>query len=452
MNIRNTTIEYSRQYRGFLPYLIIAVPYCFYLYTQLVTPVEPIVSDSFRYLWSADMTTEFFIGGSLSYRLLAWLLNNHPAAIVSVVLLCFLLTELSLFSAFKTSRYLYNCLFAVALLLLFDSSFVLGIHQKISPEGFFITMHILFIAALFRADGSYRDLLVFAIGVTFILSRNVAPYIALLSVFAYSPFAWKRDRLQTLWTLLLPLAIVSIVAADFTRSHDSSVQMNAANNMLARVFNQPELLDKFVSEYGMPPGPYIEACQNQFSPNATGACFHHKSLVTSDLSTYNYRLIDDPWGFGEWVENHGIDSWQHQILIEQPTSTISEFAIAFKQEFETPFFGSESNLLPVDVHASIRDLSGTTGISTLWGMLILFSAAGIIYLYFTAPLVIAGASILAAGSIANIFVSYFGDAMEIGRHTYPGYATLSIALGLLLVGFGFAIATVVRNNPSASSI
>jgi hypothetical protein len=435
------------RYRPWLPYLMIVAPYLFYFYALITSSTNPILADSFRYLWSADISAEFFVGGSLSYRSLAYLLGNHPLAITCTVLLCFLIAELCIFNTFRSSRYLCNCLFAAALILLFDSSFILGIHQRISPEGFFVAMHLLFITALFQADGNYRGLLAFVVGVIFILSRNVAPYIALVSVIAYAVLYWNRGVRPVLFSLLLPLVIVSLIAANFTREQDTSVQMNAANNVLARVSNNPDRLEKFISDYAMPPGAYIEACRNYQTPNSTVSCFDHMALATSNQSTYSYNLVLDPWGFSEWVAKYGIDSWQHDILIGQPMTTITEFADAFQQGFETPFGGSGSNLLPFDAHAGIRYGSSAIGVDTLLGVCILFIAIGLAFLSFTTPLLFAGASILAAGSVANIFVSYYGDAMEVGRHTYPGYATLSIALGLLIVGIGFAITSRLRNNP-----
>jgi len=432
--------------RSWVPYVIIGAPYAWYLYCLMTNPANPIVPDSFRYLWPSDISAEFFIGGSLSFRSLAYLLGNHPLAITSTVLMCFLAAETSLFNTFKGTRYLTNCLFALGIAVLFDSSFILGIHQKVSPKGFFVAMHLLFITSLFRANGGFSSILAFIIGLIFVLSRNVAPYIVIASVVAYTPFIWSRKHQPKIFSLLLPLIIVSIIAANFTREQDSSVQMNAANNMLARVIDHPDLLKKFVSSYGMPPGPYIEACQNYVTPSTVVACFEHTALATSDMSTFSYTLLDDPWGFSEWVKKHGAESWQDHLLLEQPIGTFTEFASAFRREFETPFGGSGSNLLPFDAHSGIRALSSATRVTTLWGICILFIASGLAYLMFSTPSIVAGASILAGGSVANIFVSYYGDAMEIGRHTYPGYATLSIALGMLFIGVGFAIITNFRNN------
>jgi hypothetical protein len=437
------------RFRPWLPYMLIIAPYFFYFYALITTPTNPILADSFRYLWSGDVSVEFFVGGSLSYRSLAYLLGNHPLAITCTVLLCYLLAELYIFNTFKSSRYLCNCLFAVALVLLFDSSFVLGIHQRISPEGFFVALHLLFIAALFQADDNYRGLLAFVIGVIFILSRNVAPYIALVSVIAYAVLKWNQGLRPALFSLLLPLIIVSLIAANFTRDQDSSVQMNAANNVLARVSKNPAQLERFISDYAMPPGAFIEACRNHQTPNSTVSCFDHMALATSDQSTFSYTLVADPWGFSEWIATSGIDSWQKDILIGQPMTTITEFSDAFQHGFNTPFGGSGSNLFPFDAHAGIRYLSNIIGSDTLWGICILFSAIGLAYLSLTTPLLFAASSTLAAGSVANIFVSYFGDAMEVGRHTYPGYATLNIALGMLIVGLGFAIISKVRNNPDS---
>ena len=111
--------------------------------------------------------------------------------VVNLVLGFYLLAGVLLFLAIRTSNMIMDILLAVGLAFMFDSNFLVGIHKKISPEGFFIAMQLVFVAALFIARGRLPDWLIFVVAVVFIFSRNVAPYIALVSVLAAFILNWR---------------------------------------------------------------------------------------------------------------------------------------------------------------------------------------------------------------------------------------------------------------------
>ena len=132
--------------------------------------------------------------------------------------------------------------------------------------------------------------------------------------------------------------------------------------------------------------------------------------------------------------------------MDRPVETAQVFATGFRENFEEPFAETNGRIIPLNYFDISRDIAATAGLSNLWAMMGIMLAAGCYCLWRPASNTLMISVVLLAGSVANIFASYFGDSMEIGRHTYPGYATLGVALGLLLLSLVQAILMPVLNR------
>ena len=245
-------------------------------------------------------------------------------------------------------------------------------------------------------------------------------------------------------TLVLPVMLVAVVSANFTRNHDTSLEMNTGNNMVSRVTSEDEQLGYFSERYGLPRGPWVDACRNYFLPYAAVSCFDHMELSTPNMSSYNYELRADDAGLSEWVRETGTGAWQRYILADRPFETAAVFAAGFQQNFESPFFAASGRILPLDYFDISRAALIDAGLSNLWMLMGVVLLAGCYCLWRPASNTMMLSLVLMVGSVANIFVSYFGDGMEIGRHTYPGYATLGVAQGLFLLSLVQALLFMIR--------
>ena len=430
---RRTRARRGISWATVLPLLIISLPYIYYLVDQNLSMTEPLVADSFRYQWASGLSADLFLGGSVSFRLLNYMLGNNPVLVINLVLGVYLLAGILLFFALRTGHPLWDIIIALGLAFMFDSNFLVGIHEKISPEGFFIAMQLVFVAALFLVRGRLPDWLIFAAAVVFIFSRNVAPYVALVSVVTWYLLSLRERPLLSLLAMVLPVIIVAGASANFTRHHDTSLQMNTANNMIRRVANDDQRLAYFRARYLLPTGPWVDACRNYSLPYAATACFDHMELSTSNLSSYNYELRADDQGLSDWMQGVGTGAWQRYILIDRPLETADIFATGFRQNFEQPFSATSGRILPVNYFDISRAVLIDAGLSNLWLLAVVLLIVGGYCLLRPASNTMKLSLVLMVGSLANIFVSYFGDGMEIGRHTYPGYATLGVAQGLFLL-------------------
>jgi hypothetical protein len=156
-------------------------------------------------------------------------------------------------------------------------------------------------------------------------------------------------------------------------------------------------------------------------------------LSTPNMSSYNYELRADDAGLSEWVREAGTGAWQRYILADRPLETAAVFSAGFQQNFEYPFFAMSGRILPLNYFDISRAGLIDAGLSNLWMLMGVVLLAGCYCLWRPASNTMTLSLVLMVGSLANIFVSYFGDGMEIGRHTYPGYATLGVAQGLFLL-------------------
>jgi hypothetical protein len=166
-----------------------------------------------------------------------------------------------------------------------------------------------------------------------VFSHNAAPPIVLASLVTYAAMRARRSSAKQVspasraHLFALPLlGAVAVAAMLITQTWDTSVQLNAANDIFARVLPDQRLEQHFHEQHGMPRGDYLE----QVRGKSVVSRLDGGPIFMTNPSTRNYELVPDRYGFLAWIKQRGFrEYWKHRLLHE-PGATLLEFRRALR--------------------------------------------------------------------------------------------------------------------------
>ena len=307
--------------------LLVVGPYLYYAWfawTYLV-PIE--FADAVTYLWPEPLNVHYWTNRSLTQRLLYSLLGNRLDAIAAVQLFLFLLTALGLFGLLaRPGRPLANLALAAALAFIFSSYAFNVLAVAISAEPVFLCLLLLFPCVLFLERGRYGAPLVLTVGLAFVFSRSLAPF-ALLVLLPVRLLAVRPGPDRVRWGVYAVLVAASLGSIVVTARYDTSLSVNTVNNIYRRVLPVSGLVERYRTKYGMPSGPWVEACAGRYVLDpCTG-----RPILTVDPVSRNYALLEDRQGFVRWVRDAGRRAYLTHLFWDDPARTHSIFQMHFAQ-------------------------------------------------------------------------------------------------------------------------
>lgn len=460
--------RFKSQFPFIIDSVIILLPftYYFFLINNRLFPVE--YPDAFSYLWRQKLTTHFFLGRSLTQRIIYTLCLNNPVIISNIQLSLYALSSLILYHLFKRKSRNYNIALMLIIIAIF-SSYIFNVSAVIiNSEPIFLSLLILFPSILFLWTDKYRARLIILFGILYILSKNVAPYIMLLLLFLH--FVFKKTCSKKMTVVYIALILLSFIRLLTTHLYDTSIHINVANNIFVRVFESSKATQFFHEKYGMPIGPFVKECRGS---NVNKYCIDDSPVFIINLDTRNLELIDDKYGLVKWIKLKGQQSYMRYILFDSGKDTYDNYNKAFKFFYkkETILFTYNymdynpekkqiSNKLLLNKTEEFRGFFGFEPLAVLSYLLGLlgFNYTIMVHSYIITGIFIvylspyksymALAVTLLLSALALFFLSFFGDGMEFTRHVFPAYVLLSFG-GLLFVFSALEITVQLYSTQSA---
>jgi hypothetical protein len=427
------------------------VPYVAYLYLLESTFNKIPVADSFRYLWHEGSLVAFITNSSLSVRLIYWLLGNNIELICSAQLLVVAISQIAIYRCIRNGILSRDITLAALLTLLFSSYHSRWLFNFVMSDSLSASLYLLFIVVICLGDdkNTIKEK-VFAISIIFlfIFSRNTAPYIALVAaigVFLLKMIFKKKSYVVTAFAISL-----SFMAITTTNIFDTSTQLNAAQNIIIKIFPDDEKTALFHAKYGMPIGPFIKSCRGGA---VNSLCFDYQRIQTGSTYTRTYKVTVDNYGFADWIREKGMQSWQHYLLIHDTVNTfkglVSGYAYKFSVLFNTSpeeFWGVEYRtlIIPFDPFTMLNGLFISLNFDNVYALSFFIVASLTGYLVTPMKRQFLFSGVLLVSGFALFFLGLYGDIGS-ERQVYPGI--LSIYLGQVLVIFFVAqliIVTITR--------
>ncbi len=447
---------------------LIAGPYLYYLVFAWHHLVPVKYPDSITYLWQRPFNLYYLTNRALTQRVAFGLLGNDAWWIAFAQLALFCATALLLFVLLaRPGRIFYNLLLAAFLTFVFSSYTFNLLAFAVAAEPAFLCLLLLFPAVLFLAKGRFATAAVGVIGAAFILSRNWAPYTALVflavRVATARPVPGRRRMF-----VYLGLAALSLVSMGVTARFDTSIKINLVHDIYRRVLPRPRVSALFQDEYGMPRGAYTLDCRGE---HVLSRCLG-RAILRVDGVSGNYDLRPDAQGFVRWLEQHGRRAYISYLLLDAPAETWATFRLEYAELVEgdtlrqvvgylgrrrrnrsaiegsgpgraVGFLGFDSlsllcrGLLPV-------------GLSRLHSLLF-FIAVGIgLSRGVRRPRRLPLATSMLAGGVVSTFLVVFGDAVGTARHVFPSLVLMVLGLVLYFLSLGGIALDELRTAYTAS--
>jgi hypothetical protein len=249
------------------------------------------------YDWEGPLTVHFFTGRSMTQRLAFWALQQDERAIAIFQLCLFWGTALLAQRALRTPRARLRNFSVAAAIALAATSFNLGLASLwvIPAPMFLVLLGALALVLVRAARGAGGRFWIALVGVPFVFSKNLAPPMALACLAVYAAYRFDAGRVRRLRTWLhviaspeMLVAVAAIGAAVLTQRYDTSLELNAANNVFRRVLPDPALTAHFEAEHGLPSDPLRDVLRGR---NVL-AKLRGKPIYRVDPDTGNYELID----------------------------------------------------------------------------------------------------------------------------------------------------------------
>jgi hypothetical protein len=429
--------------------VLLVVPYLYYAWFAHAHLVPIEYADSVTYLWRRTFNVHYLTNRCLTQRVFFGLLGNDPGRIAGAQLLLFLATAVALFLLFsRRGAPILNVALGAFLAFVFSSyTFSVGA-MAIAAEPVFLCLLLLFPCVLFLERGRWGWLAVLSTGVLFVFSRNVAPH-TLLVLLAVRAVAVRPRPDRWRWLAYAVLTAVALGSIAVTARFDTSLRANLVSNIYHRVLPRPDVTERFHGAYGMPDGPYVEACRKMA---AIHPCLGRPILYVNPESQA-YDLLEDRQGFVRWIKEEGRRAYLLHLLRDDPGWTYETFRQQYRRRFEGNNIrhtlrylgrkrpgvernnravivesgaGRDMGFLGFDSLALLRDALARVGLGRPHSLFlyIVFGLALCRVLPFTSHLAL-GTAMLAAGAV-QFFLSYFGDAVEIARHVFPSLILLVV--------------------------
>jgi hypothetical protein len=439
---------------------IIVTPFVYYAWFVAHHLIPLIFPDAFAYLWEPPLNLYFLTGRSLTQRLLFSATGSVPAVIEFLQLAGFLATALWLYFLFSLRRNAYTTLaIAVAISFAF-SSYTLNLAAVIiGPEPLFVCLLLAFPPTLFLSRGWWAPWATLLVGVAFLFSKSVAPFMVVVFLGLHvllGRSVLRERRAQAVFCLLLTLSAVSVLV---TNRFDTALHVNLVNNAYGRLFASDETVAYLSAKYHMPTGPFVADCRGQW---VLVPCLGTQILAV-DEETRNYVIRDDAHGFAAWVRAHGKSAYLDYLFLYDPSKTVREFRHAFHVgarpevvRFMTEYLGTPietnepNNLKTISATGAGRNV-GFLGFDSLALVFRALSSLGYSYAEVVLVYIFLGWAIhwrvggnrlmalaiaLQSSALALFFLSFFGDAMEVRRHTFP--AIIILTLGGAMMPFALS--------------
>jgi len=298
---------------------------------------------------------------------------------------------------------------------------------------------------------------VLLVGISFLLSRNMAPYLLLSLLFLHlflTGWVWS-SRVAIVYFVLITLAFGRLIA---THHYDTSVHINVANNLYARIFPDPQATALFHEKYSMPVGPFVEECKGA---NVTIPCFDGMETFRTNHTTQNYELaIDDAYGFADWIKSEGQRSYLRYLLFDSPRKTFLNYKTAFETHYRAKEFRFLTSYLAYTWHdhqgpnnldiltsSNLGKEVGFFGFDSLQALKSVLVGFGFARVEVVLGYVVGGFVLkllsqyksylslslsLLVSSQGLFFLSLFGDGMEIVRHVFPAIVLFTLS-GMLFM-------------------
>jgi hypothetical protein len=425
---------------------LIAVPFVAYgaFIGRVLHPLE--YPDSFAYLWRQAFNVHYLWGRSLTQRAVFSLAANAPAIIVAIQLLFYLGSALLLYLCLCKERAPVRNALIGALIALVYSSYTLNLSAVVvNAEPILISLVICVPCLVALYWGPHRRALLVALGAAFILAKNAAPHVYLILLLTWLVTMIKgTEKVAVLpHTLLIVLSMARMLT---TNLYDTSIHVNVLNNVYKRVLPDAEITAHFEDRYGMPVGPFVEQCQGE---RAGIPCFGYR-ILTVNPNTRNYALLQDEYGFTDWIRRRGQASYLRYFLFENGLDTWTHYREMIQwvspqsARFMIEYVGAQipqnsPNNLEQIVRLSPGQDRGFLGFDPLAVLYALLRLVG-----FGLPEVVLGYATLGMGlllgvqysrylslgvsalvsSLGMYFVTIYGDSMEVVRHTFPAWILL----------------------------
>ena len=306
--------------------------------------------DTYSYLWSRPVTAHFWIGRSLTQRMLFRLFGSGLGAAAWVQLGAFVVAAAGLYLLLRPRRVAPALATGAAVGFLFLSYLLSVSAVSVTAEPVHMALLLLFPAVLFRARGAVRWLTLVPLGLLFLLAKNVAPYLVLVYLALH---AVLRPRFRAPWpewaaAALLAAAAVGRIAV--TLRYDTSVELNTAHAIFRQVFTDDARTRRFHERYGMPLGRHVRTFRGR---DVNAGSHDGGRIYYADYETMNYRLAArDRSGFVTWVREKGRDSYLRYLFLDDPLWTWCEFVRSFDAAARPGFF-ARSVAAPFEMNSQL---------------------------------------------------------------------------------------------------
>ncbi|MCB1045498.1 MAG: hypothetical protein KDC35_21335 [Acidobacteria bacterium] len=414
--------------------------------------------DAVAYLWPGAFNPHFMNPRSLTQRVLFNLSGSNDTVIAFFHLGAYAAWATLLYLSLKTENTKLNTIRAISITLLFSSyTFTLG-SLSITSEPLHIALMGIWFVTSFR---SRSPQLFWSVGLAFVLSKNTAPYVAwgLCAVLIGAHLIRKSTRVDSEevaprtgvppWRHVLCMGIAATAVALYTQKFDTSLQLNLANNVFARILPDHDDRLTFIDRYGMPDGDYIQRVSGKLIHTPMDGANPNYRI---NPRSWNYELNSDPYGFKIWLTSVGQSALYRHWFVDKPLETLEEICEAYgsmSQGSTITFFSEEiSGYMPhrvgyVDAwskqHPHQRaGFFGFDPISTWWHALTsigLGRIAGIVWIalaclgLYLITQHIAWLSCFAqlCAGVCLFALNYLGDPMELHRHVAPALILIAVA-------------------------
>ena len=172
-------------------------------------------------------------------------------------------------------------------------------------------------------------------------------------------------------------------------------------------------------------------------------------MYSGNHVTRNYAILQDDYGYADWVRTVGPSLWQNYILFEDPVNTWHEFAEKLAEYFNRPWWRDKYRVFSFDPYRAFRNLIETTGLSGLVPMLSLIGIGFLLYFLFDRPRMMRVALVLCCSGLGAVFVGYFGDSGAYERHMWPGYVVLHAGLFIYFWSVPVLMLSKLRSKENA---
>ena len=336
-----------KDYKHRVFFLILASLFIAQLYIfELCAQEKAIISsDSFRYLWKIDVNQYFFFNSAFFVRFSYWVFDYDLEKIVTlqkIVSFAPLILMSIVVLTDQTMSRLRTFIYIIFLLLIFSSTSAKFYVSGAQPESLTVNFMIIYCTMLILANSRLMKFATIIIGLTFILTRNTSPYAAIIISILFAIINTRKENYSFVVIICITTILFSIISMKVVQSVDKQVGISASQVYYDKVFPFTERVDHFHNKYGMPVGPFIEACK---LGDINNSCFDNRKNYTSNQFSRTYRVRPDNYGFAEWVGKYGFSAWKQYIIFDNPLQTAKWAQNQFREVFMFHYTSENKEML-----------------------------------------------------------------------------------------------------------